>query len=161
MELATFYSSARCLPPYALVVTGIYPLEASPEPALLPVIGTRADCGFPSPADDYVEKLISLDDLVLRNSAATFLVRVEGDSMIEAGITSGDLLVVDRSVEARTGHIVVACVASEHTVKYLRVAGNGRIHLVPANKAFDPILVTKELDFEVWGVVIFVLKKTA
>ena len=100
-------------------------------------------------------------DLVLRNPPATFLVRVEGDSMTGAGIASGDLLVVDRSVEARTGHIVVATVCGEQTVKYLRVAGNGRIHLVAANDAYEPIAVTREMDFEVWGVVTFVIKKTA
>ncbi len=94
----------------------------------------------------------------MRNPPATFLVRVEGDSMKEAGITSGDLLVVDRSVEARTCHIVVATVWGEQTVKYLRVAGNGRIHLVAANDAYAPIAITREMDFEVWGVVTFVIK---
>lgn len=161
MEIRSFlHLSRRRLPPYALSVVGTYPVEATEGAALLPLVGSRADCGFPSPANDYIEKLLSLDDLVLRNPAATFLVRVAGDSMVEAGITSGDLLIVDRSVEARSGQIVLASVCGEQTVKYLRRSKNGTIHLVPANKAYAPICVTREMDFEVWGVVSFVLKKT-
>lgn len=160
MEISAFpRHTRRHLPSYALSVVGIYPVEPTADAALLPLVSSRADCGFPSPADDYVEKLLSLDDLVLRNPAATFLVRVEGDSMIEAGITSGDLLIVDRSAEARSGQIVVASVCGEQTVKHLRRFKNGTIHLVPANKAYEPIRVTKEMDFEIWGVVGFVLKK--
>lgn len=149
----------RRLPGYALSVVGIFPIAPAETPVMLPLVGSHADCGFPSPADDYIERLLSLDDLVVRNPAATFLVRVAGDSMSGAGIASGDLLVVDRSVEARSGHIIVASVCGEHTVKYLRRARNGTIHLVPANKAYEPIRITAEMDFEVWGVVLFTLKK--
>ncbi|WP_443744183.1 LexA family protein [Sutterella sp.] len=93
----------------------------------------RAACGFPSPAADYEAEEVTLDQLMVRNPLATILVEAAGDSMVEAGIFEGDLLVVDREVEPRSGSIVLACYDGSFTVKRLRLDPKGRIELHPEN----------------------------
>jgi DNA polymerase V len=115
-----------------------------------PLFLTRVPAGFPSPADDHVDRSLDLNDLLIKRPEATFFVRVEGDSMEGAGIRSGDLLVVDRSLEARDGDVVVAALDGEMTVKRVRQRG-GALWLVAANDAYPPQRVTTELV--VWGVV--------
>jgi DNA polymerase V len=114
--------------------------------------------GFPSPADDYIERNLDLNELLVRHPAATFFVRAYGDSMKEAGIHSGDILVVDRAEEPRENCIVVAAVNGELTVKRLR-RKEGKLFLVPENLDFQPLEVTNEMDFEIWGVVTSVIHK--
>jgi DNA polymerase V len=96
---------------------------------------TPVSAGFPSPAEDYLDRALDLNELLISNPAATFYVRASGDSMRDAGIQSGDILVVDRAVEARPGKIVIAAVDGELTVKRLRVK-EGRLYLAPENPAY-------------------------
>jgi DNA polymerase V len=128
------------------------------ELLVLPLYLHRIPAGFPSPADDYIETGLDLNDLLVRNPAATFMVRVSGDSMIGAGIHDGDILVVDRSETAVHGKIVVVALDGEMTVKRLYLKG-GRCRLVPENKAFQPIHVGSEQDLQVWGVVVGVVRR--
>lgn len=121
-----------------------------------PLFCTRVSAGFPSPADDYIENSLDLNEHLIKHPAATFFVRVTGDSMIGAGINSGDILIVDRSVSAVNGSIIVAVVNGEFTVK--RLAGRGGVILLcPENPAYEPIEVKNGVEFEVWGVVMHVI----
>ncbi len=124
----------------------------------LPLFITAVQAGFPSPAEDYLDKTLDLNELLISHPAATFFVRVAGDSMQGAGIFSGDTLVVDRSLEATDNKIVVAIVNGEFTVKRLRLK-EGRISLVPENPNFPTIEVKEGSDFQVWGVVTYVIHK--
>ncbi|MBR5038310.1 MAG: translesion error-prone DNA polymerase V autoproteolytic subunit [Prevotella sp.] len=116
--------------------------------------------GFPSPAQDYLHESLDFNRDLIRNPEATFYGRVEGDSMIEAGICDGDIAVIDRSIEPCDGDIVVGYVNNEFTIKYLDLKHrkDGYIELRPANKAFKPILIHADDDFEVWGVVVWTIK---
>ncbi len=110
--------------------------------------------GFPSPAEDFIDRRLDLNEKLIQNPAATFLVRVRGNSMIGAGILSGDVLIVDRSLEARDGQVVVARVEGDFTVKRLRSKGP-RLFLVPENPEYKPLEIRPEMSFEIWGVVAF------
>jgi DNA polymerase V len=120
---------------------------------------TLVQAGFPSPADDYVEKKLDLNELLVEHPAATFFVRVEGNSMIDAQIYSGDVLIVDRSLRADSGSIVVAILNGEFTVKRV-VKKKGKLFLVAENPTFAPIEISDEMDFQIWGVVSYVVHKT-
>jgi len=128
-------------------------------PALhLPLFGDRVAAGFPSPADDHLDNKLDLNEHLVKRPAATFFVRVEGRSMIGAGIHPDDILVVDRSLEASNGNIVVAAVDGELTVKRLHYR-RARLFLEPENPDYDPIEITGETDLVVWGVVTSVIHK--
>src|SRR5947209_2953896 len=118
----------------------------------VPILLWRVAAGFPSPADDFAESLLDLNDLVIAHPAATFHVRVSGDSMIGAGIHDGDMVVVDRALEARHNDIIIARLGTTSTIKRLYHKGKTR-YLVPANAHYQPIKITQETDFQVWGVV--------
>ena len=124
----------------------------------LPIFLANVQAGFPSPAEDYLDKTLDLNELLIAHPAATFFVRVSGDSMQNAGIFSGDVLVVDRSLEPADNKIIVAIVNSEFTVKRLKVH-EGRISLVPENPAYPILEMKEESDFQVWGVVTYVIHK--
>jgi DNA polymerase V len=124
--------------------------------ARFPLFAARIPAGFPSPADDYVDKGLDLNELLVRHPAATFFVRVSGDSMVGAGIHSGDVLVVDRAETARDRSVVIAALNGELTVKRF-VRESGRIYLVSENPDYPPLEVTGEMEFEVWGVVVHVI----
>ena len=113
---------------------------------------TCVPAGFPSPAAGYVEDRIDLNELLIKTPSATFFVKVEGESMIEAFIPPKALLVVDRSLNANTGDIVVAVINGEFTVKRF-VKTQGGTFLSPANTKYKPIRITEEMAFQVWGVV--------
>lgn len=118
-----------------------------------PLYSSHPQAGFPAPGDDLIEKVLDINDLVVRHPASTFFVRVEGDSMVGAGIFSGDVLVVDRSITPRDGSIVVAAVFGELVVKRLR--SHGETHqLISENEAYPPILISENEDCYVWGVVV-------
>jgi DNA polymerase V len=119
----------------------------------LPLMSSRPQAGFPVPGDDLIEKVLDINDLVVKHPASTFFVRVEGDSMEGAGIFSGDVLVVDRSLTARDGSIVVAAVYGEMVVKRLRAVGNTHI-LASENEHYEPITVNGNDDCFLWGVVV-------
>jgi len=122
----------------------------------LPLFIDRVPCGFPSPAADYIEKRIDLNDLLVQHPAATYFIKVSGDSMIEAGIGDGDMLVVDSSLHAKHGSIVVAALEGEFTVKKLQL--HPRVQLVPMNANYAPIVIDREEALEIFGVVTFVVK---
>lgn len=135
----------------------ILPFEARTS-CPLPLYLSPISAGFPSPAEDYVDKRLDLNEHLIRNPAATFFVRVEGDSMRDANIASGDILVVDRAVEARNDSIVVAALDGELMVKRLRKK-DWRLFLVPDNPAYQPMEIQPEASFQVWGVVTYIIHK--
>jgi DNA polymerase V len=112
--------------------------------------------GFPSPAEDYIEKQLDLNELLIKHPAATFFVKVEGDSMINAGIMPGSILVIDRAVPPANNKIVLAVINGEFTVKRFKRNGN-IIILEPENPKYQEFPITPETDFQVWGVVIHVI----
>lgn len=125
---------------------------ANDSSVALPLFSHKVVAGFPSPADDYIEDRLDLNEKLVRNKEATFLLVVEGDSMQKAGIQDGDILVVDRSVQPADGKIVIAALDGELTVKRLSVKSTGT-WLVPENDNYPPIPVREESDMVIWGVV--------
>ena len=123
---------------------------------LTPLYACSVQAGFPSPADDYIEARLDLNTHLIKHPAATFFVTASGDSMNKAGIHSGDLLIVDKSISALHGHIVIAAVNGELTVKRLSRV-NGRVRLMPENDDFEPIDITEDHDLVIWGVVTYVI----
>ena len=113
--------------------------------------------GFPSPANDFKELRISLDKVVVKNEAAPFYARVVGQSMIDAGIDDGDLIVIDKSLEPKDGKIAVCFIDGEFTVKRLKVR-KGVVWLVPENKNYKPLKISDESELIIWGIVTHVLK---
>ena len=114
--------------------------------------------GFPSPADDHVEQKLDLNELLVAHPASTFFVRVEGHSMRDAQIYDGDVLIVDRSLQAESGSIAVAIINGEFTVKRL-LRKKDRFFLVAENPAFPALEISPEMDFQVWGIVTYVIHK--
>lgn len=114
--------------------------------------------GFPSPAQDYMETGLDLNKALIRHKASTFYGRVVGDSMRDAGIDEGDIIVIDKSLEASNGDLVVCFVDGEFAIKFLRME-NGKLLLCPANDKYAPIEVTNAEGFRVWGVVTYTIKK--
>jgi len=117
----------------------------------LPLIMARVEAGFPSPAEDYVDCNLDLNEYLIRHPAATYFVRVSGNSMTGAGIHDGDLLIVDRATEPADGDVVIAAVFGELALKRIRKRG-GKVLLVADNDGYPPIEVSEEADFQVWGV---------
>ena len=119
---------------------------------------TGISSGFPSPADDFRDNKISLDRVLVKNKEATFYAKVSGQSMIGAGLDDGDLLVVDKSLEPEHNKIAVCFIDGEFTVKRLQVTKEG-VFLLPANPAYEPIQVTEDNNFQIWGIVTHVIKR--
>jgi len=124
----------------------------------LPFYDTKVQAGFPSPAEDHLEQRLDLNTLVIENPSATFFVRVAGESMKDIGITDGDILVVDRSIESWENRIVVAVIDSEFTIKRFTTR-HETVVLEAENPDYPAIKITPEMDFSVWGVVSWTLKK--
>ncbi|MGH9943847.1 MAG: LexA family protein [Pyrinomonadaceae bacterium] len=137
-------------------VAAVWARDARAVRLLRPLFVARVSAGFPSPAEDWVEGRLDLNRYLVRHPAATFFVRVSGDSMIGAGINCDDILIVDRAAEADDGDVVIARLNNELTVKRLRVRDDG-IWLMPENEEYEPIHVNEEMDFEVWGKVCHVI----
>jgi len=119
----------------------------------VPYILSRISAGFPSPADDYIENNLSISELLIKNQLSTFLMKASGDSMIEAGINDGDVLVVDRSLEARSRDIVIAIFEGNLTVKRLIIKADGSAILKSENPLYKNILISEYTELEIWGVV--------
>ena len=117
---------------------------------------SSVSAGFPSPADDYIDKSLDLNEYLIAHPSATFFVRVKGDSMIGAGIHTGDILIVDRSLEATNNKVIVAFIDGEFTVKRIFFA-NKKLYLYADNPDYEPIEITDEMDFRVFGVVTYVI----
>ena len=124
----------------------------------LPLFNSPVSAGFPSPAEDYVELKLDLNEHLIQHPIATFFVKVQGDSMMGAGIKDGDLLVVDRALNAKNNDIVIGVINGEFTVKRIRITNNA-MFLIPENPNFKPIEITVEMDFQIWGVVAYVIHK--
>lgn len=124
----------------------------------IPFMGGTVVAGFPSPAEPYVERPLDLNELLVARPAATYFVRAEGDSMEGVGIRPGDLLVVDRALEATDGSVVIACVDGEFTVKTFR-RGRGGVRLEAANPGYPPIRFAGEMELRVFGVVTAVIHR--
>ncbi len=124
------------------------------------VIVPEIKAGFPSPAEDYLQESLDFNRDLIKHPESTFYGRVDGDSMIDAGICDGDIAVIDRSVEPSDGDVVVGYVNGEFTIKYLDLShkDEGYIELRPANRLYSPIRINECDDFEVWGVVIWTIK---
>ena len=122
-------------------------------PMKLPLYSCKISAGFPSPADDHLEKKLDLNNHLIKHPAATFFVRVNGDSMINAGINDNDILIVDRSLKPSHGKIVIAVVDGQMTVKRLHKR-SGKLILMPENNHFKPIEITESMTVEIWGVVV-------
>ncbi len=134
--------------------------------------------GFPSPAQDYMNTFIDLNRELVRHPAATFYARVVGDSMVDAGVEEGDVLVVDKSIEPQEGDMAVCFIDGEFALKFISfkepsarpvkakkpgksydIIEHRRMWLLPANEKYPPIEVTESNDFTVWGVVTYIIKK--
>ena len=124
----------------------------------IPLIGNRIPAGFPSPAQDYIEATLDLNEFLIAHPASTFFIKVEGYSMINAGIFPEDILIVDRAVEATDNKIIIAVYNGELTIKRLKIR-NGRWYLIPENPDFEEIEIKEETDFQVWGTVMYAIHK--
>ena len=125
---------------------------------LPPMAQDGIHAGFPSPATDYMTQAIDLNKELVKHPAATFYGRVVGDSMIDAGVDEGDILVIDRSLTAKDGDMAVCFDDGEFTLKYLRMKDN-ELTLVPANPNYPQISITEGVEFRMWGVVTYIIKK--
>lgn len=123
----------------------------------LPLVDDGISAGFPSQADDFINTSIDLNKEFIKNKDATFYGRVKGDSMIDAGLNNGDLLVIDKSLEPKNGKIAVCFIDGDFTVKRIKIEKDV-IWLVAENKNYSPIKVTKDNDFQIWGIVTTIIK---
>jgi DNA polymerase V len=135
-------------------VTILQPVGSKLE---LPMYETNVPAGFPSPAQEYLGDTMDLNEYLIKNATASFFAKVEGESMIDAGIFAGDLVVVDRSITACDGNIVIAAVNNEFTIK--RLSTKNGIRLLPENKEYEPIVMSGENELVIWGVVTSLIRK--
>lgn len=135
----------------------VVPLVGTTELSI-PFIENTISAGFPSPAEDYLESGIDLNKELIRHPSTTFFGRVKGDSMCEAGIYEGDILVIDKSLEARNDDIAVCFIDGEFTLKTIKKEQDV-VWLVPANAKYKPIKVTADNDFLIWGIVTSIVRK--
>lgn len=124
---------------------------------LLPMVDGGIAAGFPSPAQDYIDIKIDLNKELIDNPSSTFYARVKGCSMIDAGISDGDILIIDKSLEPQSGDTAVCYIDGEFTLKYIHIETDA-IYLIPANHDFHPIKITEENDFCIWGIVTYSIK---
>ena len=148
----TEHRTGRGIAPHVFASLCLRPAPFPRLRVLVPLVSDVCSAGFPSPADDHIEAVLDLNELLIRNPPSTFFVRAAGWSMVRAGILDGEILIVDRSEPPCHGDIVVACLDGEFCVKWLRVRGR-RVWLVPDNDDFQAIEVREGQEFVVWGVV--------
>jgi len=123
----------------------------------LPFVSGGIKAGFPSPAGDFDESKISLDNVLVKNREATFYAKASGNSMIGAGIDDGDIMVIDRSIEPQNNKIAICLIDGEFTVKRIKIEKDA-VYLMPENKNYQPIKVTDENELVIWGIVTYVIK---
>lgn len=123
----------------------------------LTLFSQGVSAGFPSPADDFIDKNLDLNEFLIKHPVATYLLKVSGNSMIDVGINSGDILIVDRSLEPTDNKIVVAIIDGEFTLKRFRKISDNKICLYPENSKYAPIEIKEGMDCQIWGVVTFVI----
>lgn len=125
----------------------------------LPYADEGIKAGFPSPSQDYMEMAIDLNKELIKHPSSTFYGRVKGNSMKDAGVQDGDVLIIDKSLEPQTGDMAVCYIDGEFTLKYIHITREA-VWLKPANDEYQPIKVTADNDFIIWGIVTYVIKKT-
>ena len=124
----------------------------------IPMFADSVRAGFPSPAEDYMDLDLNLQDHLVQNPSATFFVRAVGESMNDAGVQSGDIMLVDKSLIPKNRSIVLAVIDGEFTIKRVNV-NDKELYLMPENENSPPIKITQEMDFRVWGVVTYIIHK--
>jgi len=130
----------------------------SPQKNHIKLFNHKVPAGFPSPADDHIEKVLDLNEYLIGRKDSTFFVKIKGDSMIDASIHENDIVIVDRSKQARVGDIVLASIDGEFTIKILS-KHLARPRLLPANEKYQPILINENMQFEIWGVITGAVRK--
>lgn len=128
------------------------------ETVKIPLLASYISAGFPSPADDYLEERIDIGKHLIQSPASTYMMRVKGNSMVDANIHEGDILIIDRAQKAADGLPVICILEGEFTVKTFKRIKD-KAFLMPANPTYKPIEITEEMDMRVWGVVVWVLHK--
>jgi len=126
-------------------------VDQNTDTCSIPMFADHIEAGFPSPAQDYVDQSMDLNELCIRHPATAFFVRVQGDSMVEGGIDDGDVLIVEGSIDPRHGDIVIACIDDSLTVKRLEIHPKAR--LVPMNRAYQPVAINPDNETNIIGVV--------
>lgn len=124
----------------------------------LPLFLSRINCGFPSPADDYLEEVLSLDDICISNAASTFLGRITGKSLQDICLYDGDIAVIDKSLKPEHRDLVICAIDGEFNAKILHIDPLQGIRLISANPEFHPIIIQELTDFRIWGVVTYVVQ---
>lgn len=142
--------------PVSLIASSCDTAHIKNNPLRIPLFLDSVSAGFPSPAQDYIEQTLDLNTLCIKHPAATFFVRVAGDSMLEASIHPKDILVVDRSLQAEHGDIVIASIYGELTVKELEL--KPRVRLIPRNRLYQPIEASEASELDIFGVVTHVIR---
>ncbi|MFN3851737.1 MAG: LexA family protein [Spirosomataceae bacterium] len=136
----------------------IYSPRVAEYSSIIPFAASPISAGFPSPAADYLEEGIDLNKEMVKNPDSTFVAKVVGVSMIDAGFYPGDIIVVDRSLNVANNNIAVCYIDGEFTLKRIKIE-HDRVFLQPENRNYSPIFITPENDFVVWGVVTYLIKK--
>jgi DNA polymerase V len=131
--------------------------KLNPSNTSLPLFLSNIQAGFPSPADGYLEAVISLDDICIPNPSSTILGRIKGDSLKDIGIYEGDIAVIDKSLKPKNYDLVVCAIDGEFTAKILQIDKDG-IKLIAANQQFKPIIIEEFTKFQVWGIITFVIQ---
>lgn len=146
---------------FPLITTAatVYPAASSHSPLPRPLYGCRVPAGFPSPADDFVDKDLDIAALLITNPPATFFVRIDGLSMNGCWIRPDDIAVVDCSIEAKAGMVVIAVLDGEMLIKQLGFGPSGELLLIPRNKRYKTTTVCEGQDFHIWGVVKWTIHK--
>lgn len=140
------------------MISEIFPAARNPILVGRPLFSCKVQAGFPSPAQDHIERSLDLNELLHTDKPSVFYLRLEGESMLQAGMHAGDYLVVDRSLKPTHNRIVIAVLDGELTVKRLHLARD-HVELHPANPAFPVILIANDRDFSIWGVVTGVVRR--
>jgi DNA polymerase V len=133
----------------------IFKLKDTPLEA--PFISDLLSCGFPNPASDFMQEVIDLNDILIKNKNATYFAKVEGDSMIDVGIEDGDLIIIDRLLPIKNGTIAVCYIDGQFTIKRVKREGK-RLFLTPENPSFEPIEINEFNDFRLFGALSFTIK---
>ena len=132
----------------------MYSFDSTTKRFRIPLLNDSVSAGFPSPADDYTEENIDLNEHLISNPFSTFFLRVKGDSMINAGIKDKDLIIVDKSLIAKPGNIIIAMIDGEFTIKRLSIKNN-ELYLKAENHNYPDIRFKNHIDVQIWGVVIY------
>ncbi len=141
-----------------IIIDALYTAHQA-QPVLIPLLEGKVSAGFPSSAENFIDKALDLNELLIKHPSATFFIRVKGHSMVKAGIHDNDILIVDRALSVSDNKIVIARMQDELTVKRIKIVGE-KLFLMPDSDEYKAVEVTDTMDFEVWGVVTFVIHRT-